>query len=134
MMCAFPAQRRAIVLLAAAVCGACASIPRGRSAVDDVKVRGARRVEASDVEDKIATAPSPKFLGLFRGVIYDYEILDRIILQRDLARIERYYRARGFYDARARVARVIRLNPEHVRVEIVVDEGRPVLVRDVRID
>jgi outer membrane protein insertion porin family/translocation and assembly module TamA len=105
----------------------CSSIPRNRSAIDKVAVRGAKELSASDVEDKVATAPSPKFLGLFRGVVYDYELFSRATLQRDLARIERYYRARGFYDAHAVAGLVIETKDKHVRVEIEVEEGPPVL-------
>ncbi|HVW28222.1 MAG TPA: BamA/TamA family outer membrane protein [Polyangiaceae bacterium] len=111
----------------------CSSIPKGRSSVDAVSVVGAKQVGASDVEEKIATTPSPKFFGLFRGLIYDYEIFDRLTLQRDLARVERYYRARGFYEAHARAGRVIKRGDGHVLVEIVVEEGEPTLIRDVQL-
>src|SRR5262249_11496727 len=87
---------------------ACSSIPAGLSAINSVSIEGAREVNEGDVEDKIATAASPKFLGLFRGTVYDYEIFDRLKLQRDLARVERYYRARGYYGAHARAGRVIK--------------------------
>src|SRR5882672_1791054 len=83
----------------AALLAACSSIPPGRSAVDSVSVEGTHELDSSDVEEKLATAPSPKFFGLFRGLVYDYEIFDRLTLQRDLARVERYYRAEGFYEA-----------------------------------
>ena len=96
--------------------------------MDAVSVVGTRAVGASDVEEKIAITPSPKFLGLFRGVVYDYELFDRLTLQRDLARVERYYRARGFYEAHARAGRVIRRSDGHVEVEIVVEEGPPTLI------
>ena len=107
-------------------CG-CASIPRHRSAVDSVAVRGTHKLSASDIEEKIATAPSPKFLGLFRGVVYDYELFSRATLQRDLARIERYYRARGYYDAHAIAGLVTHTDDKHVHVEIEVEEGPPVV-------
>lgn len=112
---------------------ACTSIPKGKSGVDEVTLRGADHVDADDTLGKIATAETPKFLGLFRGVVYDYVIFDRFVLQRDLARIERFYQARGYYDAKARAGRVIRKNNNHVRVEIVVEEGPPVLVHDLEI-
>jgi outer membrane protein assembly factor BamA len=113
---------------------ACASIPAKHQAIDAVVLYGTGQVADGDIEEKLASAPSPKFLGLFRGVVYDYEIFDRLTLQRDLARVERYYRARGFYDAHARAGRVIRKNDNHVRVEILVEEGLPVRVRRVRIE
>jgi outer membrane protein insertion porin family/translocation and assembly module TamA len=121
------------VAMAVTFLGGCGSIPAGRSAVDTVEIRGSQGVSASDVESKIATVPSPKLFGLFRGVAYDYEIYDRSVLQRDLARVERYYRGQGYFEARARAGRVIQISPNHVRVEIVVDEGVPSLNRAVRI-
>jgi len=104
----------------------CAKLPEGRSAIDDVSVRGARAVDDGDLMDTLATAPSPKFLGLFRGLVYEYEIYDRSLLERDLGRVERYYRARGYYNAHARAGRVRPTSSGHVRIEIVVEEGVPV--------
>ena len=103
-------------------------------AVDDVTVRGAKKVDDGDILDAIATTESEKFLGLFRGVIYEYSVFDRNVFQRDLARVEAFYRSKGFYDAHARAGRVHVLNDQHVRIEIVVEEGQPVLVRSVRVD
>ncbi len=123
--------------LAGALAGGlgCASVPPGRSAVDVVDLIGAKEVSAEDVTDRLATAESPKFLGLFRGLVfYDYSVLDPSALQRDLARVERYYRGRGFFEAHARTARAIAVGPDHVRVEIVVDEGPPSLNRRIQID
>ena len=68
----------------------CSSIPEGRSSVDDVTVRGAKKVDADDIEKKVATTPSEKFLGLFRGVLYEYSTFDRFVLQKDLARVEAF--------------------------------------------
>jgi outer membrane protein insertion porin family/translocation and assembly module TamA len=120
--------------LALAALPACASLPPRRTAIDDVVVLGARRVDEDDVLERIATTPSPKFLGLFRGVVYEYEFFNRLTLQRDLARIERFYRARGFYDAHARAGRVIPNGAGHVLVEIVVDEGAPVRIRRIELE
>jgi outer membrane translocation and assembly module TamA len=119
--------------LLALLCG-CASIPEGRAAVDSLRVVGAHEVAQPDIIDRIATEDSPKFLGLLRGVAYDYSIYDPAVLQRDLARVERYYRGRGFFEAHARVGRVHYVGSDHVRIEIVVDEGRPMLNRQVRVD
>jgi outer membrane protein insertion porin family/translocation and assembly module TamA len=91
-------------------------------------------VSEHDLADKLATTPSPRFLGLFRGLVYDYEIYDPFVLQRDLERVERYYRAHGYYEAHARAGRVEALGPDHVQVEIAVDEGQPVTIEDVHVD
>jgi len=112
----------------------CASIPQGTAAVDAVSVEGTDALSSSDVEERLATAPSPRFLGLFQGIVYDYEIFDRSVLQRDLERVERYYRARGFYEAQARAGRIRYLSEKHVKVTVEVKEGDPVVVREARID
>ncbi len=110
---------------------ACAKVPEGRSAIDDVAILGASSVDASTLEEVLATTPSPKLMGLFRGVAFDYTLYDRAVLQRDLARVERWYRARGYYAADVRAGRVRRTSSSHVSVEIVVDEGAPTNLRDV---
>lgn len=112
----------------------CSSIPDGRSAVDSVHMVNARQLDGDAVAQKLSTTATPKFLGLFRGVVYDYEIFDPSALQRDLARVERYYIGHGFLEAHARAGRVVHISANHVRVEIVVDEGTPTLNRSVRID
>ncbi len=112
----------------------CASIPRGMAAVDSVDVEGNDAVSDSDVEDKLATTASPRFLEMFQGFIYDYTLFDRNVLQRDIERVERYYRARGYYEARARAGRVNYKSDTHVEVTIEVEEGRPVLLHATRVD
>jgi outer membrane protein assembly factor BamA len=112
----------------------CATIPPNRAAIDDVRVRGTHRVSDSDLREALATTPSHKFLGVFQGVVYDYELFSRAALQRDLERVERFYRARGYYDARAIAAMVTRPSPGHVRVEIEVEEGIPVVSREPRFE
>ncbi|HEX9296605.1 MAG TPA: POTRA domain-containing protein [Polyangiaceae bacterium] len=116
----------------------CARLPAGRYAIDSVDIERVdaedeRKVPESDIEGKIATASSPKFLGVVRGFVFDYELFDRYVLERDLARIERIYRARGYYEAHVRAGRVERTKDGHVKVTIVVEEGRPVDVGDVRL-
>lgn len=76
----------------------------------------------------IATRASPKLLGLFRGVIFELQELHPTVLATDLSRVERHYRARGFYSAKVRAARVIRDVRGNVRVSIDVLEGPPVTI------
>lgn len=106
---------------------ACARIPHQRYALDSIALEGNRKLDDDELEEHIASRETPRFLGLFAGVIDEYEVFDRYVLERDLERIERYYRAKGYYRARARAARVYR-SGRHVKVEIVIDEGPPVLV------
>src|SRR5580658_1541823 len=113
---------------------ACSKIPKDRSAIDVVDIHATGDLSEGDVSDKISTAATPKFLGLFRGVAFDYEIYDETVVQRDLARIERYHQGHGYLDAHARAARVIRTSASHVHIEIQVDAGPPTLNRHVTID
>src|SRR5438552_3077528 len=120
------AGARGYLLLAlVAVLAGCSRPPPGRYVIDDVSVERvivpgvdtegtSRGVSESAVEEKIATAESPRFLGVFpRGFVLDYEIFDRYVLDRDLVRIERFYRARGYYEAHARAGRVERTAEQH---------------------
>jgi outer membrane protein insertion porin family/translocation and assembly module TamA len=122
----------AITLVLLAACG-CSRIPAGRSAVDAVTVVNNRVIKASDVEDQLSTRDSPKFLFLFQGVAFDYSVYDPAVLQRDMSRVERYYRSKGFFDAQARVATVEQVTSSHVRIRIVVDEGPPTVNRNVTV-
>lgn len=116
------------------VLGGCKSIPEGRSSVNEVQFRGTDKVDEDETAEKIATTPSSKFLGLFRGILFEYSLFDRFVLQRDLARVEAFYRSKGYYDVHARAGRVHQLDDNHVRVEVVVEEGPAVVVRDVHVD
>jgi len=130
----FRALATFVVFAAIFVLGGCNTIPEGRTSVNEVKVRGADKVDEDEIKDKIATTESKKFLGLFRGILFEYSTLDRYVLQRDLARVEAFYRSKGFYDAHARAGRVHQIDEKHVRVEVVVEEGEASTIRTVRID
>lgn len=108
----------------------CATVPSGRHSLNALQFSGNEAVDDDELEQAVASTPSPRFLGLFRGVIYDYEVFDRYVLERDLERVTRYYRARGYYHARVRAARVI-ISGRGARVYVQVEEGPPVLVRRV---
>ncbi|UQA63720.1 BamA/TamA family outer membrane protein [Polyangium aurulentum] len=109
--------------------------------MEDVDVLGNHEIPDKDIKGKIATAESAHPLaGVLKGVPVlgltdvlgvEYERFDRFVLERDMERIERYYRARGFYDAQVRASRVRRRSDGTVRVEIVVEEGPPVIVRKI---
>ena len=58
----------------------------------------------------------------------DYGIYDKTTVDKDLKRIERFYRARGYYDAHVRAGRVLKNGDRAVKVQVVVEEGQPVMV------
>src|SRR6185312_10257067 len=72
-------------------------------------------------------------LSLWDRATVDYELLDPFVLERDLARVERVYRAHGYYEAHARAARVVKQpRQDRVRVEIAVEEGQPVVIAEIK--
>lgn len=109
---------------------ACTHAPQQRFSLDKLEVTGNSALDDEEIEEKIASRETPKLLGLFPGVVYEHEVFNRFVLERDLQRVERLYQSRGFYEARARAAHVFR-DGDTVRVEIVVEEGPPVIVRRV---
>lgn len=123
----------------------CTRIPDGRQAVTGFDIKGEDDVDEEDIEKKLATKETSKFLSLFRGIVYEYEVYDRYAVAEDLARIERYYRARGYYAAKVRVARVIQdanvwdhifgeVPTRKVQVQIQVEEGEPVRIAHVNLE
>ncbi|MFO7177408.1 MAG: POTRA domain-containing protein [Pseudomonadota bacterium] len=117
-----------LLLVGAAVLGAlgCRARPP-RPIVDDVRIEGLREVDEEPLLEGLSTAATPLLFGFVPGVL-EYSTYDPNVLARDLQRIERYLRARGYYEAKVWAARVIRGAPNHVRVEIQVQEGEPVRV------
>jgi len=66
------------------------------------------------------------------GGLATYDDYDPNVLSRDLERVERYYRARGYYEAKVTAARVLGVDPRHVRIEIRVAPGKQVLVGEIK--
>jgi len=123
-----------MALLTALLLAGCHNVPRGESAVDRLKVEGAAGRQKNEIKEGIATRQSPRLLGVFNpGFVFEYELYDEGTLNRDIERIERLMRRRGFYEAKVRAARVVRLDENRVRVEIEVHEGERVLLRKVDI-
>lgn len=112
--------------------------------IEDLNIVGNHAVGDGDIEEKIATAETGHVLGgvvksvpilrLWDELTVEYERLDPFVLQRDLARIERYYRARGYYEAHVQASRIIRRPDRTVQVEIAVDEGLPMQIGKVDLE
>lgn len=122
--------------------GCQAPLPVGRDVVTNVDFVDVTKVDEDALEDGLATAESSLAPGICRDVafgvpfigvcegVFEYQTLDETILARDLERVERFYRARGYYEAKVSAARVIREDDHHVRVVIKVVEGEPVTIAD----
>ena len=182
---AHPSRTRAVSIVASLLAGvlfpACVeSIPPQRYGITSVEFRGVEEMddqalaaclatrERSTFEINLGTTADPECgvppfdanrvtLSLWRWPWTDWPLYDQSVFERDLARVERWYRARGYYQARVRSAQVdppvaretdrirdpqsapcaeAREGEEGCEVSVIVDveEGQPVLVRTVRID
>jgi outer membrane translocation and assembly module TamA len=153
----------------------CATIPDGRYAVSSVEIEGAEQMDDRAVENCLATYERPAFqldlganpdpecgvppfdtnrlsLRFWRWPWTDWPIFDRSTFDRDTERIERWYRARGFYDARVLSTTVdppqammsrfeleqSELEPceEDCEVDVTVQvfEGEPVTIRSIKVE
>ena len=99
---------------------ACASAPPiEQDIVSALEIRGGTVAKQPDLAEGLATRADEAF--------------DADVLEKDLERIRRYYRAQGYYEAEIRAARVVRVGSEKVRVEVDVNPGEPVLVSKVEL-
>ncbi len=112
--------------------------------VDDIDIVGNEALADDEITNKIATAETGGVLegiplaGAIDKLTVQYERFDRFVLERDLLRVARLYRAKGYYEAVVRAGRVRRLDKhsgDDVRtarllVEILVEEGPPVRIVD----
>lgn len=138
--------------------GCAESVPKGAYEVNSVEIRGTERVDAENIEACLATHPRERWgfvlfgSGAPRCGVPPFEtsglpvepwvwpwtersIFSPPAFHRDLARIERFYRARGYYDARVVTTKVARNEDDDaVDITITVREGAPVLIVRIRID
>lgn len=121
-----------IMCLAPTTCG-CEKIPATHAAVDSIRIEGNDAVSERDLEKQLATRETPRFLGIVQGVFFDYRLYNHYVLQTDIQRIERLYRSRGYYHARARSVQVVFRKKNHVRILVEIEEGLPTRVEDLRI-
>ncbi|HEX6240444.1 MAG TPA: BamA/TamA family outer membrane protein [Polyangiales bacterium] len=143
---------------------ACATIPKGRYGVDELTLRGTNQIDPYALRACLATherewlsinlskdpAPTcgkPPFdarrlhLNLWRWPWSEWPLYDPSIFERDLSRIERWYRARGYYgvrilDARSRPEVALygsQSDTDKISLDVSIDEGQPVLIQGVQL-
>ena len=119
--------------LACLLCVGCLrkELPVEGPAVTSVELQGTDAVAPGPILSGLSTAESARFLGIWDGVAFEYEVFEESLLEKDLERVERYYRARGYYEAKVTAARVLPAGDRRVRVEIRVSEGPPVITEHV---
>jgi translocation and assembly module TamA len=91
--------------------------------LDDMSVEGNRRFSEAQLEERLALVETADWPWA------DPQVFDRGTLAGDRRRLLRFYRAKGYYDAKVK-SRVV---PKGDRVDVVfvVDEGPPTVVQDV---
>jgi outer membrane translocation and assembly module TamA len=167
---------RLALVLVIALGSACASIEKGRYGVASLKIEGAKQLSAARLRTCFLTRERNTFgvtlglhspdcnrppfservpeITLWRWPWTDWPTFNKAVLDKDAERLVRWYRARGFYQARlvdirfeppnarwpgkppasqdAKPGAQPVCNPETagcpVSITLVVDEGRPVLV------
>jgi translocation and assembly module TamA len=151
----------------------CASVPRGQYGIAGLRIEGAEQLSEDAIERCLLTMERDRFgvvlgvsssgcqappfdhapprLELWRWPWTDWPTLNVAVLDLDRQRIERFYRARGFYDARvvelrydppraadpAASAGADACDPLResctVEIRIVVEEGQPLSVGRVEV-
>jgi outer membrane translocation and assembly module TamA len=157
-----PARVDLLVALTCLAMAGCAKIPSGRYGVDKLTFQGVRELDEFALRACLATrerewlsidlskAPAPScgeppfdarriHLKLWRWAWSDWPLYDPSVFERDLARIERWYRARGYYGMRITDARSApkaalygtRTDTDRIQLAVTLDEGEPVLIQNV---
>lgn len=127
----FAFWRLPVALLLSLLLGGCGSSLRERT-VSNVAVEetAPSAVDLDDLLDGLATAAPRKLLWVER----ERDVYDANLVARDLERIERFYRAQGYYDVKVVAARVTQVAERQVAIEVHVTPGPRVTVRKVTSD
>ncbi len=107
--------------------------------VRELRFGGVRQIDASAMRSRLATRETPRFplqrprwMRWWRWWWVEPEYFDEAALARDRQRIQRYYQARGFYDAQA-AAPTHHADGRQIDIEVQITEGRPTHVADLRV-
>ena len=114
--------------------GGCATMPPSPDAmeVDDLDIEGEDKLKEADLKEKIVTGESswlPPWVPFFGRL----EWFDPVTWQADLRRIQRFYEANGYYQARVLEDVVTEVRPRHVKLLVKLREGEPARVNTVDI-
>lgn len=144
---------RAVGLLAGMLLAGCASsVPSGSYGVSSIELEGAEHVDDASLKACLATHPRERFgftigsardprcgvppfdawrapVELWAWPWTDWPVWNETAFERDIERVERWYVARGYYDARVVNVGIARdEDDQEVDLTLRVDEGEPVLI------
>ncbi len=100
--------------------------------VDKFDIEGVKQLKESELKEKIVTGES-SWLPPWFPIFGKQEWFDPITWQADLRRIQRFYEANGFYQARVLEDVVTEVKPKHVKLLVKLREGAPARVSSVEI-
>ncbi len=124
---------RGVAVLALAFALGAAGCLRARGTAEEpvvvgFRIEGVRAVSEDALKEKLATHASGRFAW------NEVSRLDPDALAADRRRVEAYYRARGYYEARVEDVKLVPAGRGRVRVTMRVVEGRPVRVAKVTVN
>lgn len=127
---AFAVSFRLSPLIALMVCAGCATLPPTPDSqeIDDFKIEGEKALSEGDIKDKVLTTESS-----WIPIVGEKQWFDPIAWQADLRRIQRYYEANGYYQARVLEDVVTENKPKHVKLLVRLREGLPAKVTQLQV-
>ncbi|HET9596992.1 MAG TPA: BamA/TamA family outer membrane protein [Anaeromyxobacteraceae bacterium] len=121
-----PRGRRTLCAATLALASACATGERRDARqVHSVRIEGAHRVKEGDVKKHLVTAEN-SWVPFSRRQYFDEDAWNT-----DLRRIEKFYRAQGFYQAKVTGAEVKPHGPDEVDAVATIEEGEPTHITSV---
>ena len=115
-----------VAVAAGVVAGCAGEAAEGRPWVNSVELRGVTKVNQSDLKKKLAIVERSW------NPLAPKHYLDPFVVDDDRARIEAFYRARGYYGARVTFAEVLpRRGGRSVDVRFTVREGLPIRINNL---
>lgn len=107
----------------------CATADQNRGpVVKELRIEGARQISPSELRGHLQTRKD-SWLPFTQPSHFDPDVW-----RTDLRRLERFYREKGYYQAKVVSSDVRADGEDGVRLEVTVDEGAPTAVRDISIE
>jgi outer membrane translocation and assembly module TamA len=125
-------QRLLLTSVAAALALGCAGELKERT-VSDVRLVESSRSEV-DLDEALAGLATAAPRSTLFWFWVERDVYDANLVAKDVERIERFYRARGYYDAKVVATRVRTVGERKVEIEVHVTPGPRVTVRKVEVE
>jgi translocation and assembly module TamA len=103
--------------------------------IDSLRIEGTAAIPPREVKKKILTSQSSLFPVWLQWLplVGEDEFFDVNAWQADLRRIERYYQAEGYYQAKVLDDDVVQTKPGHVALNVKVKEGEPTRITEINL-